>query len=234
MLLSVVIPAFNEENRLILTVEKISQYLAAKKYGWEIIIVDDGSTDKTFDLAAEFASIMLSVRVLRNDTNRGKGYSVKRGILASKGEFVMFTDADMSTPIEEMEKLFYAIEEGSDIAIGSRGIKGSDVKVPQSWYRQLMGKVFNLFVKVILLQDFNDTQCGFKLFKGDIARDIARDLKLDGFCFDVEMLYLAKKKRCKIEEVGVVWKNSPQSKVYLVNSSLSMFFDLLKIRKMHR
>jgi len=235
MLLSVVIPAFNEEKRLKRTVERISEYLSGRQYDFEIIIVDDGSEDNTFSVAGEFAErTTFSAVVLKNDMNRGKGFSVKRGVLASKGEFVVFSDADLSTPIEELDKLFSCIESGYDIAIGSRGIKESEVRVRQPWYRQTMGRTFNVLVKLFLLKDFNDTQCGFKLFKGGIAREIARELKIDGFCFDVEMLYLAKKKGYRIKEIGVVWDNSIQSKVKVVNSSIGMFLDLFKIKKLHK
>lgn len=233
MLLSLIIPAYNEEKRLSATMEKIYQYLLDKHYGWEIIIVDDGSSDGTFDIAADFASQIPSIKILRNGVNRGKGYSVKRGILASKGEFVAFIDADMSTPIEELEKLFDTLKEGYDIAIGSRSIKESRVKIRQPWYRQAMGKIFNMLVRVLFFQNFYDTQCGLKLFNGGAAREIARSMKVEGFCFDVEMLYLAKIKGYRIKEKGIVWNNSPESKVKLFASSASMFIDLIKIRLIH-
>lgn len=234
MQLSVIIPAFNEETRLKNTVEKISQYLKNKHENCEMIIVDDGSTDATFSSASNFPEgFPFETIVLRNETNKGKGFSVRKGILASKGEYVVFSDADMSTPIEEMEKLIDYIREGYDIVIGSRAKDESDVVVPQAWYRRTMGKTFNFLAKLVLLEDFNDTQCGFKIFKGDIAREIASDMKINGFCFDVEMLYLAVKKGYKIKEVGVTWNNSPDTKVKVISSSLNMFFDLFRIKKIH-
>ena len=235
MFLSVVIPAFNEEKRLKDTVEEVCRYLSARDYDSEIIIVDDGSSDGTFALANGLAEkSSCDIKVLKNDANRGKGFSVKKGAEVSRGDFVAFSDADLSTPIEELGKLFTVIDEGNDIVIGSRSIKGADVRIPQPWYRQLMGKTFNLLVKLLLFRGFNDTQCGFKLFRGDIARDIARKLKLEGFCFDVEMLYIAVKEARRIKEIGIVWNNSAQSRVRIIGSSLDMFLDLFRIKKLHR
>lgn len=234
MQVSVIIPAFNEEDKLGNTVKEITRYLKDMKDGCEMIIVDDGSSDGTSSVADDIAKdAALRTTVLKNDRNMGKGFSVKKGILASSGKFVAFSDADLSTPIEELDKLFAYVENGHDIAIGSRGKKESDVRIRQPLHRQMMGKVFNLFVKLLLLRDFNDTQCGLKLFRGDCAREVARRLKIDGFSFDVEMLYIAKKNGYKIKEVGIVWNNSPESKVKIINSSLKMFLDLLKIKKLH-
>ena len=163
----------------------------------------------------------------------GKGFSVKRGILASRGDYILFSDADSSTPITELDKLFSHMNYAYDIVIGSRSVKDSDVRIHQPWHRERMGKTFNLFVKLLLMKDFNDTQCGFKLFKGNVARKIAPLLKIDGFSFDVEMLYLAKLKGYKIKEVGVVWEDHPQSKVKPISNSIDMFFGLLKIKRLH-
>jgi len=167
--------------------------------------------------------------VLKNGSNKGKGFSVKNGIIKSRGEYILFSDADLSTPIEELDKLFASVNNGYDIVIGSRSIKESKVMAHQPWYREIMGKTFNFFVKTLLMKDFNDTQCGFKLFKGNIAREIAGHMSIDGFCFDVEMLYFAKIKGYNIKEEGVIWNNSPCSKVRLFHSSINMFFDLTKI-----
>ncbi|NQT94901.1 MAG: glycosyltransferase, partial [Candidatus Omnitrophica bacterium] len=174
------------------------------------------------------------LKLLENNRNRGKGFSVKKGILACLGEYLLISDADLSTPIEEIEKLFSYIKSGYDIVIGSRSVKDSDVKIHQPWYREGMGKIFNLFVRLLIVNEFSDTQCGFKLFKGDIARDIASFMKIDGFCFDVEMLYLAELRKSSIKEAGVIWLNSPQSRVKVVDSSVHMFLDLLKIKALHR
>lgn len=232
--LSIIIPAYNEENRIGPTLSGIYNFLKNKNYDYEVILVDDGSIDKTVVTAqgSEFAKAN-KLKIIRNGINKGKGFSIKNGILNSNGQFILFTDADLSTPMEEADKLFNYIEKGYDIVIGSRSISGSDVKVHQPFYREKMGRIFNFLVSILLMSGFNDTQCGFKLFKGSIARELGRELTINGFCFDVEMLYLAKRKGRKIAEVGIVWENSPQSKVLVINSSLSMFLDLFKIKKRH-
>ncbi len=235
MYLSIVIPAYNEEKRIKATLLRIYGFLRTKDYNYEIIIVDDGSTDKSV-LEVQQSQLFKegNLRVIKNRKNTGKGFSVKRGILASKGDYVLFSDADLSTPIEELDKLFGYINDGYDIIIGSRGKKDSDVKVHQPWHREKMGKIFNVFVKSMLFKEFNDTQCGFKLFKGDIAREIAQLLKFNGFSFDVEMIYLARKKGYNLKEIGVVWENSPKSKVKVIGSSFNMFLDLFKIKALHK
>jgi len=234
MHLSVVIPAYNEEKRIEDTLSRMYDYLRAKDFDYEVIVVDDGSSDDTVPRARESGlSREGKLKVVSNGENRGKGYSVKSGMAASSGDHVLICDADMSTPIEELDRLSAIAASGYDIVIGSRAVEGADVRVRQPWYRERMGKVFNFFVKLLLMSDFRDTQCGFKLFRGDAARDIAEDLKIEGFCFDVEMLYLAGKKGYKIREEGVVWDNSPQSKVRIMGSSLNMFLDLVRIKRLH-
>lgn len=236
MYLSVVIPAYNEEKRITSTLSEMHKFFAGKDYDYEVIVVDDGSTDRTLGETEKSELVQEGkARSVSYGENRGKGYAVKTGILESKGEYVLVCDADMSTPIEEVERLLKIAGEGYNAVIGSRSLSDSDVRVCQPWYREKMGKTFNLFVKLILgLNDFKDTQCGFKLFEGDIAREIAGDLQIDGFSFDVEMLYMAKKRGYKIKEVGIIWNNSPQSKVKVITSSTSMFLDLFNIRRIHR
>ncbi len=232
--LSIIIPAYNEEKRIGATLHKLYQFLSAQKYDYEVIVVDDGSGDGTISEAEKSAlSKIGKLRIVKNDKNMGKGFSVKAGVFNTGAEYVLLTDADLSTPIEEMEKLFSFMKEGYDIVIGSRALKDSDVRVHQPFHREIMGKTFNFFVKRLLIKGFNDTQCGFKLFKGSVARDIASRMKIDGFCFDVEMLYLAKIKGYNIKEVGVAWNNSIESKVRLFHSSATMFLDLLRIRTIH-
>jgi dolichyl-phosphate beta-glucosyltransferase len=229
--LSIVIPAYNEEKRIGATLDKIYDFLSSKNYNFEVIVVDDGSMDRTVDVAAASRlSQENKLRVLKNAANRGKGFSVKTGIINSNGEYILFSDADLSTPIEEVDKLIEYVKKDYDVVIGSRSVTGSKVIVHQLWYRELMGKVFNLFVKLLLISEFRDTQCGFKLFRGSVAHEIAGLMKINGFTFDVEMLYIAKSKGYKIKEVGVSWENSTESKVGLFHSPASMFLDLFRIK----
>jgi len=234
MLLSIVIPAYNEEKRLQSTLEKIYSYLKGKDYEYEVILIDDGSFDRTADIAlGSELNRAGKLLLLKNEKNKGKGFSIKRGILVSRAEFVLFTDSDLSTPIEEVDELFLSIQSGYDVVIGSRSIEGAEVRVHQPFYRELMGKVFNVLVQIFVLKGFIDTQCGFKLFKADAAKTIAKELKIDRFGFDVEMLYLAQKKKYRIKEVPVIWLNSPTSKVNPILDPLRMFLDLLSIKKLH-
>lgn len=234
MFLSIVIPAYNEEKRLSSTLKRIHSYLNSKGYQYEVIVVDDGSTDRTEEVAlASTLNQAGMLRLLQNRRNQGKGYSVKRGILNSGGDYILFKDADLSTPIEEVEKLLHCLELGFDIAIGSRSIEGSEVKVHQSFCREHMGRFFNLLVQLFVFKGIVDTQCGFKLFKADIAKEIASRLKIDGFSFDVEMLYLAIKKGYRVKEVPIVWINSPVSRVNPIFDSLRMFKALLSIKRLH-
>lgn len=235
MRLSIVMPAYNEGNRIGPTLSKIYEFLKTKDYNCEIIVVDDGSSDNTVS-EAENSHLAHEgkLRVIRNGSNKGKGFSVKNGIINSRGEYILFSDADLSTPIEEVDKLFKEIDKGYDIVIGSRGLADSDVRVRQPWYRETMGRVFNFFIKLMLLKEFNDTQCGFKFFKGVVAKDIASNLKIDGFAFDAEILYIALKRGYKVKEVPVIWLNSCHSKVNPLYEPLRMFRDILLIRMIHR
>lgn len=228
--LSIVIPAYNEALRIGDTLDRIGDYLKSCGYSSEIIVVDDGSHDDTEKVVRKTAEKHSAIVLLQNGMNKGKGYSVKRGILSSRGRFVLMSDADLSTPIEEIGKLFKELEEGYDIAIGSRSVSGSKVLKRQTWYRQLMGKIFNKIVQAIAVSGIRDTQCGFKLFKGDAARMVFARLRIERFAFDVEALYLAKKMGFRIREAPVVWVNSPDSKVSIFRDSLRMMRDLLKIR----
>ena len=234
MHLSIIIPAYNEQERLPLTLSKIHSYCNSQSYNYEVLVVDDGSTDNTIRVVTDNPlSEAGRLRILKNQRNRGKGYSVKRGVMASKGDYVLFSDADLSTPIGEVEKLFSALNERFDIAIGSRSIKGAQIKVHQPFYREYMGKFFNRLVRIFAFKGIIDTQCGFKLFKGALARDIAAQMRVDGFAFDVEMLYLARRSGCRIEEVPIIWVNSPQSKVDPLRDSLKMLLDIINIKRLH-
>lgn len=227
--LSIIIPAYNEEQRIASTLTKILCHLSAKSYQWEIIVVDDGSTDRTSAIAKEIIKDD-NLTVLKNSTNYGKGYSVRKGVLASKGDIILFSDADLSTPIEELDKMLLWIEKGYDIVIGLRALPQSIIEGHQPWYRQTMGKIFNLLVRTFILKGFKDTQCGFKCFKRGTALKVFNLQKINGFAFDVEILYIAKKVGLKIKDVPVRWVNSPESKVHIIKGPLSMLMELFKIR----
>jgi dolichyl-phosphate beta-glucosyltransferase len=228
--LSVVIPAYNEEQRLPRTVELIERYLDGKGISYELILVDDGSTDGTRQVMDVAAERNRKVRLESLPTNRGKGRALAAGVAVSSGEEVLVTDADLSTPIEELENLEAALKSGAGVAIASRAVSGSRVEIPQPIYRVLMGKVFNLIVQVVLLPGIWDTQCGFKLFKADVARPVFAALTTDGFGYDPEVLYLAKRRGVKIVEVPVVWRNSAPTKVMPIRSSLDMFKHVVRVR----
>ncbi len=231
--LSIVIPAYNEALRIGKTLDRICDYLADRGYSHEIIVVNDGSNDDTAKVVKKAAENHPAIVLLQNGMNKGKGYSVKQGVLSSKGRYILMSDADLSTPIEEIGQLFKELEGGYDIAIGSRSVSGSMILKRQSWFRQLMGKTFNMLVQAFAVRGIRDTQCGFKLFKGDAARMVFARQRIERFAFDVEALYLAKKMGLRIREVPVVWVNSPDSKVSIFTDSLQMFRDLLKIRFYH-
>ncbi|MGC8977618.1 MAG: dolichyl-phosphate beta-glucosyltransferase [Candidatus Ratteibacteria bacterium] len=230
MEISVIIPAYNEEKRILKTLQRVYNYFKSKNCNFEIIVVDDGSKDKTFDVVMNFANGRKEIKILKHEKNMGKGAAVKTGVLSATGDLVLFTDADLSTPIEEFEKLKKSIEKGYDIAIGSRGLKESKIVIPQVWYRRIIGRIFPLLVRLIVINDFRDTQCGFKLFKNEVSKKIFKELKTDGFAFDVEVLARGKKYGYKIDEVPIVWYNSPESKVSMLKSPLKMLFELKKIK----
>jgi dolichyl-phosphate beta-glucosyltransferase len=232
--LSVVVPCYNEELRLPRTIEQIERYLGSRGDRYELILVDDGSVDGTRRAMEEAAARNKSIRIVALPVNRGKGRALAEGVRVSRGDYVLVTDADLSTPIEELPKLEAALAAGAGVAIGSRAIKGSRVELSQPIYRVLMGKAFNIIVQLVLLPGIWDTQCGFKLFRGDIARDVFEGLTTDGFGYDPEVLYLAKKKGVRIAEVPVVWRNSAPTKVNAIRSSLDMFRHVLRIRFRHR
>ena len=229
--LSVVIPAYNEEDRIKQSLAKVRNYLAHQDYLSEIIVVNDGSTDKTFDRATETLRGIERTQILSRRQNLGKGFSVKEGILAAKGQHILFSDSDLSTPIEELDKFLPWLEEGFDVIIGSRALPDSDIQVRQSLLRESMGKMFNVFVQLLVVKGIKDTQCGFKLFRREAAMDIFPRVKTRGFSFDVEVLLLSRKLGYRIREIPVIWRNSPPSKVKIISSSLWMFLDLWKIRQ---
>ena len=228
--LSVVVPCYNEERRLPSTIEQIQRYLDGTGASYELILVDDGSTDGTRKVMNDAASRHPSVRIEALPRNRGKGRALAEGVAAASGKEILITDADLSTPIEELEKLQAALDKGAGAAIASRALRGSRVEVSQPVYRVMMGKAFNLIVQLVLLPGIWDTQCGFKLFRADVAKDAFGALTTDGFGFDPEVLFRAKKRGVRIAEVPVVWRNSAPTKVSPISSSLDMFKHVVRIR----
>ena len=230
--LSVVVPAYNEGGRLAATLSVIKPYLISMGESWELIIASDGSTDSTLELVRTEQRLDPDhVFAIDLQPNRGKGRAVAAGVAASRGDLVLISDADFSTPIDELAKLRAAIENGYDVAIGSRGIRGSRVEVHQPVHRVLMGKIFNLIVQLLVLPGFWDTQCGFKLWKGPLAREVFASMKLDGnVAFDVEVLYRARRGGHRIAEVPVRWCDSIPSRISPLKHSAEALLDLAKIR----
>ena len=231
---SVVIPAYNEETRIGPTLENIASYLGSRSLLFEVLVIDDGSEDRTAEITETFATRgdpECPVRLYRNDRNRGKGHSVRAGMLASKGKYALLTDADLSSPIEEMPKLERAVIEGNfDLALGSRGVEGSLVEIHQPWIREIGGKAFNQLMRLVTGLPYLDTQCGFKLLKMSCCRDLFERQTIEDFGFDVEILYLAKKMGLRAKEVPVVWRHREGSKVRLGRDALSTIRGLFRIR----
>jgi len=239
--ISVVIPAYNEALRIGVTLREIALFLSLIEEETEIIIVNDGSTDGTELIIRRFMANLndmtrfkTQVIYLNEKTNRGKGFALRKGLMEATGRYVLFTDADNSTSIRETNKLLPYVKSDYDIAIGSRSIAGSVLIKRQTYIRQMMGKIFNLFVRLCVLKGFIDTQCGFKLFRREAVRSIIPKSKIDGFAFDVEILYIARKSDFKVIEVPITWENHPDSRVKLFSSSYRMLKDLLTIKSLHK
>jgi dolichyl-phosphate beta-glucosyltransferase len=230
--LSIIIPAFNEEKRLPRALARLRDYFSARGAAndLEIIVVDDGSSDETARVAQEWIPKFPSLRVISNGHNRGKGYSVRHGMLEARGRLALFTDADLSSPIEELEKLLQAIRAGNDFAIGSRALDRSLIEVHQSRWRELAGIIFNGFVRLVTGLPYADTQCGFKLFVRQPSRIVFEQQRIEGFGFDPEILFVAKRHGLGGAEVPVRWAHDPATKVHVLRDSVRMFGDLLYIR----
>ena len=227
--LSIVIPAFNEEKRLPGTLERIAGYINASGRTTEVLVVDDGSVDGTAGVAESFREKLPDLRVISNGRNRGKGYSVRHGFTESRGEIVLFTDADLSAPIEEADKLLAKMD-GYEVAIGSRAVNRELIEVHESKFRELAGIIFNRIVRLVLRLPFVDTQCGFKAFRREKCGIIFEQQTIERFGFDPELLYLARHHGLRTAEVAVRWAHSPATKVNMLRDSVQMFLDVVIIR----
>lgn len=227
--ISLIIPAYNEESRLGNTLKLAISYLNNTGHPYEIIVSDDGSKDKTIEVAKSFDI----VKVVGDGINRGKGAAVRLGMLSAEGEVRIFSDADLSTPIYEIEKVLNELNAGFDVCIGSRAVNYNLIKKHQPFYREFMGKAFNKLVQFFVIKGISDTQCGFKGFTEKAALDVFSKAKIDGFSFDVEILYIAQRLNYKIREIGVEWFNDERTTVSPIKDSVRMFRDIITVRRLH-
>ena len=227
---SIVIPAYNEEIRIEATLDRVLEYVYAQKWEAEILVVNDGSRDATRDIILRYAAAHPMLRLVDNPGNHGKGFSVRNGVLHSKGELIVFTDADMASPIEESEKLLAALERGADVAIGSRWLDSSLQTRKQPFYRRVLGRIFNLALRVILGMNYRDTQCGFKAFRRTAAQVIFPLQIIERWGFDPEIVFLALRLGFRVDEVAVKWAHQENTKINPIQDGFRMFTELLKIR----
>jgi dolichyl-phosphate beta-glucosyltransferase len=225
-----VVPAYNEEARLPNSLAAIHAYYAAQSYDYDVIVVSDGSTDRTGEIVRDFAALHPEFRLMEYRPNRGKGYAVRTGIEAATGDVILFCDADLATPQEETEKLLAHIREGADVAIGSRPLRESSLEKHQPFHREMFGRLSNLLIQLLAVRGIKDTQCGFKMFKRKAAHDIFARCTLDEFGFDFESLVIAKDLGYRIDEVPIRWLDQPGSKVVLMRDGPRALRDLVKIR----
>jgi dolichyl-phosphate beta-glucosyltransferase len=227
--ISIIIPAYNEALRLPATLDRVEGYLATAGTPAEVIVVDDGSRDGTAEIVRQRAARWPQLRLVAAEHNGGKGAAVRLGMAAARGRFRVFSDADLSVPIDDLEKLLRPLRGGAGVAIASRGLRDSQVELHQPWYRETMGKIFNRLVRIFVFGGVADTQCGFKAFTAEVADRVFPSLQTRGFGFDVEVLYRAKRAGYRIVEVPTRWINSPQSRVHPIRHSAAMFLELLAI-----
>lgn len=226
--LSIIIPAYNEERRIILTLAKIQKFLSQQNYLYEILVIDNASADTTFNLAVDYSSKWNCLRVIR-EPKRGKGNAIRKGMLEAKGKYLFMCDADLSMPIEELPKFLPPLNH-CDIAIGSREAIGA-VRYNEPFLRNLFGRVFNLLVRLLILPGIKDTQCGFKCFTRKVAQEAFRLQTIEGWSFDVEILYIANRMGYKINEIPISWYYAEDSKVSPITDTYHMFLDILKIKR---
>jgi dolichyl-phosphate beta-glucosyltransferase len=227
---SIIIPAYNESERLNVSLPKVLDYLNARALQAEVIVVNDGSSDDTAEVVRRFAALHPEVRLLENPGNRGKGYSVRNGMLNARGDVMLFTDADLSSPIYEASKLFEAIEGGADVAIGSRWLRAELQTERQPWFRQLYGRLFNLALRIVLGLNYRDTQCGFKAFTRAAAHTVFARQRIERWGFDPELLFLANKFKLRTVEVPVEWAHDHRSKISPLRDGIKMGVEMLAVR----
>jgi dolichyl-phosphate beta-glucosyltransferase len=229
-LISFIIPAYNESGRLRPTLDELLRYSREHHWDVEIVVVDDGSHDDTAQIVREYGKLHPKIRLVENPGNRGKGYSVRNGMMHAHGDICLFTDADLSSPMSEAQHLFDAIARGADIAIGSRWLRAELQTERQPLYRQLLGRIFNLALRLVLGLNFADTQCGFKAFRREAAQKIFRLQRIERWGFDPEILFLARKLGFTVKEVPVVWAHSEGTRLHPFRDGLRMFVEVLHIR----
>jgi glycosyltransferase involved in cell wall biosynthesis len=227
---SIVIPAYNEARRITATLEKVLAYVAGQGWAAEVVVVNDGSRDETAAIVSGFAARNPAVRLVENPGNHGKGFSVRNGMMQARGQWLLFTDADLSSPIEEAPKLVDALRAGADVAIGSRWLERQSQTKRQPLYRQIIGRVFNGLLQGILRLPYKDTQCGFKAFTHAAAQELFSRQLVDRWAFDPELLFLARKLRMKVEEVPVAWAHDKLSTIRPFRDGPRMFWELLLVR----
>ena len=229
-LISIVIPAYNESARIGRALTEVLRCVHERNWHAEILVVNDGSTDSTAAVVDQLAKVHPEVRLLNNPQNRGKGFSVRHGVLQAVGEIVMFTDADLSAPMEEAERLFRALEEGADIAIGSRWLERNRQTLKQPLYRQFFGRCFNAITRLVMGLPFADTQCGFKAFRRPVAQTIFQLQRIERWGFDPELLFIALKRGFKVKEVPVTWGHDERSRLSYLKDGLKMLEEIAYIR----
>lgn len=227
---SIIIPAYNESARLGATLDRVLQHVAGQHWDAEVLVVNDGSKDDTAEMVMVRARANPALRLIENPGNRGKGYSVRNGMLQAQGDVCLFTDADLSSPIEEANKLFAAIEAGADVAIGSRWLQPDTQAQRQSLLRQIYGRTFNLVLRILLGLRFKDTQCGFKAFRRGSAQKLFSVQTIEGWGFDAELLFLADRSGLRVKEVPVVWSDAEGTRIHPLRDGLHMMAEVLTIR----
>ncbi len=230
--LAVIIPAYNEQERIGPTLDRVCEYFSGKDWTWKVIVMSDGSSDSTPDIVRDKAEADSHIELIHYEPNRGKGYAVRRGMTEVDADWLLFSDADLAAPIEEIEKLFDNVGDNAPIAIGSRPLKDSELEIRQPWYREMAGRAFNKAVQLLAVKGIDDTQCGFKLFAVETSRDVFGRCKLDGFGFDFESLMIARDLGIPIAEVPIRWSHQEGSKVVLMRDGPRMLRDLFKLRLM--